>query len=131
MCRRWTDPEPCMNDRCPNNLFWEDLELDGEKIRMTDKALEIRNCCCLIVTPWTSEEISNKWGLTREQIDRSEEEAFKKLQRKVHIGRRKSQLAATVNRKDKDFLSIKTVLENESKGAGTSPLFYDSTKRSR
>ena len=84
MCRRWRDPEPCMNDRCPNNLFWKDLKLDGEKIRMTDKALEIRNCCCLITTPWTSEEISNTWGLTREQINRSEEEAFKKLRREVH-----------------------------------------------
>jgi GTPase SAR1 family protein len=52
---------------------------------MTDKALEIRNCCCLIMNPWTSEEISNAWGLTREEIRRSEQEALKKLKRKARI----------------------------------------------
>jgi len=74
-----------MNFKCSKNLFWEDLRLNREKIRMTDKALEIRNCCCLIINPWTSEEISNAWGLTREEIRRSEERAFKKLQRKARI----------------------------------------------
>ncbi len=76
---------PCGNFKCFNNLFWEDLKLDREKIRITDKALEIRNCCCLIKRPWTSEEISNAWGLTEEEIRRSEEEALKKLQRNVRI----------------------------------------------
>ena len=76
---------PCMNFKCSNNLFWEDLRLNREKIRMTDRALEIRNCCCLIMRPWTSEEIGNAWGLTEEEIRRSEEEALKKLQRKVRI----------------------------------------------
>jgi hypothetical protein len=52
---------------------------------MTDKALEIRNCCCLIIHPWTPEEISEALGLTKEEIMRSEEEAFRKLQRKVRI----------------------------------------------
>ncbi len=56
---------------------------------MTNKALEIRNCCCLIINPWTPEEISEAWGLTRTGIRRSEEEAFKKLHRKVRtIGKR-------------------------------------------
>ena len=85
MCRRWSDSEPCTNFKCPNNLFWEDLKLNREKIWMTDKTLEIRNCCCLIMNPWTSEEISNAWGLTREEIRRSEEAALKKLRRKVRI----------------------------------------------
>ena len=50
---------------------------------MMDKALEIRNCCCLIIHPWTPEEISEAWGLTKEELRYSEEEAFEKLQRKV------------------------------------------------
>jgi hypothetical protein len=76
---------PCTNFKCPNNLFWEDLKLNREKIRITDKALRIRNCCCLIINPWTLEEIGNAWGLTREQITRYEEGALKKLQKKVRI----------------------------------------------
>jgi len=76
---------PCTNFKCPNNLFWEDLKLNREKMRITDRALEIRNCCCLITNPWTSEEISDAWGITREEIRRSEEGALKKLQRKVRI----------------------------------------------
>jgi len=99
MCRRWSNSEPCTNHRCPHNLFWEDLKLNREKIRMTDKALEIRNCCCLIMNPWTSEQISNAWGLTREEIRRSEEEAFKKLQRKVRINGKRSQSTTTINRR--------------------------------
>jgi hypothetical protein len=85
MCIELLYDLPCTNFKCSNNLFWEDLKLNREKIRMTDKALEIRNCCCLIMNPWTAEEISNAWGLTREEIRRSEEEALKKLQRKVRI----------------------------------------------
>ena len=76
---------PCTNFKCSNNLFWEDLRLNREKIRLTDKALQIRNCCCLIMSPWTLEEIGNAWGLTREQIRQYEEAAFKKLQRKGRI----------------------------------------------
>jgi len=98
MCRRWLDSEPCTNFKCPNNLFWEDLTLNREKIRMTDKALEIRNCCCLIIHRWTPEEISEAWGLTKEGIRRSEEEAFKKLQRKVRINGKRSQSRTTINR---------------------------------
>jgi hypothetical protein len=66
-------------------LFWEELNLDKDKIQMTDKALEIRNCCCRIKHPWTPEEISDAWGLTGEAIRHSEEEAFRELQKKIRI----------------------------------------------
>ena len=85
MCIELVFDLPCTNFKCSNNLFWEDLKLNREKIRMTDKALEIRNCCCLIMSPWTSEEISNAWGLTRGEIRRYEEGALKKLQTKGRI----------------------------------------------
>jgi len=39
----------------------------------------------LIMSPWTSEEISNAWGLTRGEIRRYEEGALKKLQTKGRI----------------------------------------------
>ncbi len=52
---------------------------------MTDKALEIRNCCCEIIQPWTSEEIGDAWGLTGKAIRCSEEKAFTKLQKKIRI----------------------------------------------
>jgi DNA-directed RNA polymerase sigma subunit (sigma70/sigma32) len=65
---------------------------------MTDKALEIRNCCCSIIHPWTSEEISDAWGLPKEAIRRSEERAFRKLQRKVRINGKRSQSTTTINR---------------------------------
>ena len=98
MCTELLFDLPCMNLKCPNNLFWEDLKLKREQIRMTDKALEIRNCCCLIMSPWTSGEISNAWGLTREGIRRSEEEAFKKLQKKVRINGKRLQSTTAINR---------------------------------
>jgi hypothetical protein len=88
----------CTNFKCPHNLFWEKLSLDREKIQMTDKALEIRNCCCLITHLWTPEEISEAWGLTREGIRRSEEEAFRKLQKKIGINRKRSLFLSTLNR---------------------------------
>lgn len=88
----------CTNFKCPHNLFWEELNLDREKIQMTDKALEIRNCCCLIIHAWTPEEISEALGLTKEEIMRSEEEAFRKLQRKVWINGKRSQTTTNLNR---------------------------------
>ncbi len=88
----------CTNFKCPHNLFWEELNLDRDKIQMTDKALEIRNCCCLIIHPWTPEEISEAWGLKRENVMCSEEEAFKKLQRKVRINGKRLQSTTTINR---------------------------------
>jgi hypothetical protein len=85
MCVELLFDLPCTNFKCPHNLFWEELDLDRDKIQMTDRALEIRNCCCLIMNPWTSEEISNAWGLKRGEIRRYEEVALKKLQRKTQI----------------------------------------------
>ena len=97
MCRRWHDSEPCMNYRCPHNLFWEELRLNLDKIQITDKALEIRNCCCLIIHPWTPGEISEAWGLTKEEIRRSEEKAFRKLQKKIRITRKRPLSTFTLN----------------------------------
>jgi len=65
---------------------------------MTDKALEIRNCCCKIIRPWTPEEISEVWGLTKEEIGRSEEEAFRKLHKKIRINRKRPLSTSTLNR---------------------------------
>ena len=81
MCRRWTDLEPCMNYGCPHNLFWEGLRLNLNKIHMTDKALTIGNCCCLIDEPWTPEEIGDIWGLTRKRVRQCEEIAWDKMQK--------------------------------------------------
>ena len=81
MCRRWTDSEPCMNTGCPHNLFWEGLRLNSDKIHMTDKALAIGNCCCLIDEPWTPEEIGDTWGLTKKRIRQCEGIAWRKVQK--------------------------------------------------
>jgi len=99
MCTKLSLDLYCTDFKCPHNLFWEDLSLDRDKIQMTDKALEIRNCCCRITHPWTPEEISDAWGLTEEAIRDSEEEAFKKLQGKVRINRKRSQSTTTINRR--------------------------------
>jgi DNA-directed RNA polymerase sigma subunit (sigma70/sigma32) len=98
MCAALCSDLYCTNFKCPHNLFWEELNLDRDKIQMTDRALEIRNCCCLIIHPWTPEEISEAWGLKREGIRRSEERAFRKLQRKVRINGIRSQSTTTINR---------------------------------
>jgi DNA-directed RNA polymerase sigma subunit (sigma70/sigma32) len=98
MCTALSFDLCCTNFKCPHNLFWEELKLDREKIQMTDKALEIRNCCCWIIHPWTPEEISDAWGLTREGIRRSEEEAFRKLQKKIRISRKRPLSTSTLNR---------------------------------
>jgi DNA-directed RNA polymerase sigma subunit (sigma70/sigma32) len=66
---------------------------------MTDKALEIRNCCCRIIHPWTSQEISDAWGLTKEAIRHSEVEAFRKLEKKIRIHRKIPLSKSTANRR--------------------------------
>jgi len=98
MCKVLSSDLYCTNFKCPHNLFWEELSLDGDKIQMTGKALEIRNCCCLIMHPWTPEEISEAWGITKEALNRSEEEAFRKLARKVRTNGKRSQSTTTINR---------------------------------
>ena len=81
MCRRRSHSEPCMNYRCPHNLFWEGLRLNLDKIHITDKALEIGNCCCLINEPWTAGEIANVWGITEQRVKQSEALAWRKVKR--------------------------------------------------
>ncbi len=88
----------CTNFKCPHNLFWEELSLDREKIQMTEKALEIRNCCRRIIHPWTLEEISDAWGLTKDTIMHFEEEAFGKLQKKIRTKRKRPLSTSTLNR---------------------------------
>lgn len=73
----------CTNYKCPHNLFWVGLKLDRKKIRITDKAREIRNCCCLIRQPWTPDEISEAWGLKKETIIDFEERGLSKFQKKT------------------------------------------------
>ncbi len=91
MCKVLSSDLYCMNFKCRNNLFWEELGLDMDRIQMTDKALEIRNCCCLITQPWTPDEISEAWGLTRQGVRNSEKEAFQKLQSKTRNNGKRSQ----------------------------------------
>jgi len=81
MGRRWYDSEPCMNYRCSHNLFWEGLRLNLDKIQITEKALEIRNCCCLINEPWTPGDIGDIWGLTRKGIRQCETMAWRKVKK--------------------------------------------------
>lgn len=101
MCTMWLIPEPCMNFKCPHNLFWEKLRLDKEKIRITDKAVKIRNCCCLLTKPWTPVEISDAWGLPSEGISQSEEVARLKLLKKIRINGNALQVVNNVRRRVK------------------------------
>ncbi len=81
MCKKRLKSSLCWDYRCPHNLFWEKLNFDTNKIQVTKRAFEIRNCCCLISKPWTEEEIRAVWGLPMEEILRSEAEACKKLRK--------------------------------------------------
>ena len=98
MCKALSSDLYCTNFKCVHNLFWEGLSLDRDKIQMTDKALEIRNCCCKITHPWTPDEISDAWGLKEEAIRRSEEEGFTKLQKKIRIHSKGPLSKSNVNR---------------------------------
>ncbi len=93
MCTALSFDLYCTNFKCSSNLFWEDLKLNREKIWMTDKALEIRNCCCLIMNPWTSEEISNAWGLTRRRIRQCETMAWRKVKKEYPYKQLKKQFS--------------------------------------
>ncbi len=81
MCTAMSSDLYCTNFKCPHNLFWEELNLDRKKIQMTDKALKIRNCCCLIKEPWTPKEIGDVWGLPRERVAKCEAVAWKKVRK--------------------------------------------------
>ena len=82
MCKELHNATPCLNYKCPHNLFWEALKLDMDKIHMTEKAFRIKNCCCLIHEPWTSEEIATAWGLTTKGVRQSEGLAWRKVRTK-------------------------------------------------
>ena len=82
MCRRWLAPKPCMNYQCPHNLFWKGLNLNPENFKITNRALEIGNCCCLINEPWSAEEIKEVLGVTIENIIRCEAVAWEKIDKK-------------------------------------------------
>jgi DNA-directed RNA polymerase sigma subunit (sigma70/sigma32) len=83
-----------MNYGCPHNLFWKELRLNLGKIHMTDKALAIGNCCCLIDEPWTPEEIGDIWGLTEKRIRQREEIAWRKVQKEGPFKQLKKQLVS-------------------------------------
>ena len=59
-----------------------------DKIRMTEKTLRIKNCCCLIHEPWTSEEIAEVWGLPKKRVEQSEESGKRKLHRRSYVNPR-------------------------------------------
>jgi len=71
-----------MNYQCPHNLFWKGLNLNPKKFKITDRSLEIGNCCCLINEPWSAEEIREVWGLRIESIMRCERTAWGKIDKK-------------------------------------------------
>jgi len=71
-----------MNYQCPHNLFWKGLNLNPENFKITNKALEIGNCCCLIYEPWSAEEIRAAWGLSIGSVMQSEGIAWGKIHKK-------------------------------------------------
>jgi hypothetical protein len=71
-----------MNDQCPHNLFWKGLKFKPENFKITNRALGIGNCCCLINEPWSGEEIREVWGLTIEEMMRCEGMAWGKIDEK-------------------------------------------------
>jgi DNA-directed RNA polymerase sigma subunit (sigma70/sigma32) len=84
MCSQLLERKPCLNHKCPHNLFWEGLKLNKQRIHITEKAIRIRNCCRLIREPWTLEEIAEAWGLRRRTVVQSEETAWRKLKKKSY-----------------------------------------------
>ncbi len=85
MCKILSSDLYCTNFKCSYNLFWEELNLERDKIQMTLKALQIRNCCRRVIRPWTPEEISEAWGLTNQTIKKYETIALKKVKKKYLI----------------------------------------------
>ena len=82
MCKQIHNATPCLNYKCSHNLFWEGLELNTDKIRMTEKAFRIKNCCRCISEPWTSEEIAEVWGLPKKKVDQTAESGKRKLSKR-------------------------------------------------
>ena len=97
MCRRQLPPKPCMNNKCPHNLFWKGLSLNHEKFKITNRSLERGNCCCLINEPWTAEEIREVWGLTMEKIMRCEGMEWEKIHKKNGRGQSERAIFSSLN----------------------------------
>lgn len=85
MCLAELESHPCLNYKCRHNLFWTGLKLNMDRVHMTEKALQIRNCCCLINEPWTYVEIAEIWGVSKKKIEQSEKSGTKKLRRRNYI----------------------------------------------
>ena len=81
MCRKRSNPSPCSHYECPHNLFRKELELNKDRISVTKNALEIGNCCRLLRTPWTVEDIEAVWGIPAGETRQVEETAWKKIYR--------------------------------------------------
>ena len=86
-----------MNYQCSHNLFWKGLTLNPENFKITDKALEIGNCCCLINEPWSAQEIREVWGLTIENIIRCEGMACEKIDKKNGWGQSGQAISSSLN----------------------------------
>jgi hypothetical protein len=97
MSRRQFVPNPCMDYTCPHNLFWKGLRLNPEKVKITNRSLEIGNCCCLINEPWTAEEIREVWGLTMKRIMRYEGKAWEKIHKKNGQGESDRAIFSSLN----------------------------------
>ena len=97
MCKEMLIPHPCLNRKCPQNFFWEELKLDRRRIHMTQKALQIRNCCRLIRNPWTSDEIAEVWGLMKRKVKQCEQSAWRKIHKRSY-GNESSQKVETDRR---------------------------------
>ena len=97
MCRRWLAPKPCINSKCPHNLFWKGLRLNPEKFKITNRALEVGNCCSLINEPWTAGEIREVWGLTMEKIMWCEGMAWEKINKKNGWGQSDRPIFSSLN----------------------------------
>ena len=97
MSRRQLVPKPCMDYKCPHNLFWKGLRLNPAKCRITDRSLEIKNCCCLIKEPWTPQEIREVWGLTIENIMQCEGTAWEKIDKKNGSGQSDQAILSSLN----------------------------------
>jgi len=97
MYRRRLAPKTCMNYQCPHNLFWKGLNLNPKNFKITDRSLEIGNCCCLINEPWSAEEIREVWGLTIESIMRCERTAWGKIDKKNGWGQLDQAVISSLN----------------------------------
>jgi hypothetical protein len=86
-----------MNYQCPHNLFWKGLNLNPKNFKITNRALEIGNCCRLINEPWSAAEIREVWGLTMENIIQCEGTAWGKIHKKNGSGQSDRAIFSSLN----------------------------------